>query len=317
VLIYDLAVIGAGPSGVGAVYEAVQNGVESIALFEKGDSPLTTVQQFYKDGKRVDSEWKGKKAELLGTFPFVDGTKESTIELFQSKIDSDKIDKFFGSEVEKIIRDEEKFEIVTADRKFHFAKNVIIAIGNMGKPNKPKYKIPPAVKKIVNFNSDNSVEGEKTLVVGGGNSAVEYAVSLSESRPVTLVYRGDEFLRVNHQNIKDIHRAKDSNGMHLKMATDIVELKEAENGVKVIYSRAEPEIYDRIIYAIGGTAPVDFLKKCEVPLSEKGVPIYNGETMMISPHLYIAGDVALQGGGSIAIGLNHSYLAVKDILESL
>ena len=47
------------------------------------------------------------------------------------------------------------------------AKNVVIAIGKMGKPNKPNYKIPSEIQKNINFNLDSCSKNEKILVVGG------------------------------------------------------------------------------------------------------------------------------------------------------
>jgi thioredoxin reductase (NADPH) len=54
----------------------------------------------------------------------------------------------------------------------------VVAIGSMGKPNKPDYKIPPKLKSVVNFNTDKCSTNENILVVGGGNSASEYAYAL-------------------------------------------------------------------------------------------------------------------------------------------
>ncbi len=56
----------------------------------------------------------------------------------------------------------------------------------MGKPNRPSYKIPPSIKAVVNFNLDRCGNGEKIIVIGGGDSAVEYACELSRTNDVTL-----------------------------------------------------------------------------------------------------------------------------------
>jgi len=59
------------------------------------------------------------------------------------------------------------------------------------------YKIPPSLSQRVNFNLDKCILGEKILVVGGGNSAAEYAIDLAEKHNVTLNYRRTEFSRLN------------------------------------------------------------------------------------------------------------------------
>ena len=69
------------------------------------------------------------------------------------------------------------------------------------KPNKPDYKIPPSIKAQVNFNLDYCSSNEKILVVGGGNSAAEYAYHLADqNNNVTLVYRKETFSRLNEIN---------------------------------------------------------------------------------------------------------------------
>ena len=47
------------------------------------------------------------------------------------------------------------------------------------------------------------------------------------------------------------------------MNTDIESLENEDGKVKVTFNDGFSVIYDRIIYAIGGTTPVDFLKAVE------------------------------------------------------
>ena len=71
----------------------------------------------------------------------------------------------------------------------------------MGKPNKPNYKIAPQIQKNINFNLDSCSKNEKVLVIGGGNSAAEYAYSLAlDDNIVTLAYRKESFTRLNSIN---------------------------------------------------------------------------------------------------------------------
>ena len=75
-------------------------------------------------------------------------------------------------------------------------------------------------------------------------------------------------------------------------------------------------IYDRVVYAIGGTTPVDFLRKCSIVLDESGNPIIDDNYETKVKGLYISGDIVGNRGGSIAMALNHSYRIVKHILAS-
>ena len=107
--IYDLVIIGGGPGGIGAAVEAKVLGIKHIMMIEKGDNHSQTIRKFYKDNKRVDKNYKGQEIELRGTIDFRDGTKESTLNYFDSLLDSGEIDSAFNSEVESITKEGDEF----------------------------------------------------------------------------------------------------------------------------------------------------------------------------------------------------------------
>lgn len=191
--IYDLVIVGGGPGGIASAIEGSIFKVGKILLIDKGDNHSQTIRKYYKDTKRVDRNWKGRKVDLIGNIDFIDGTKESTLEYFDLLLDNDAIDTIFNCEVEKVLKNDDIFEVVTPSGNYK-SKNVIIAIGRMGKPNQPSYKIPRSIKAYVNFNTYDCRGHEKILVIGGGDSAVEYACQLVTQNDMTLSYRGDSFL---------------------------------------------------------------------------------------------------------------------------
>lgn len=196
------------------------------------------------------------------------------------------------------------------------AKAIVIAIGKMGRPNMPNYKIPPSIKDLINFNLDKCSENEKILVVGGGNSAAEYAYELAdENNTVTLVYRKEEFSRLNPENEDILYQYNGQERLRLRMGTDIESLENENGKVKVNFDDGYYTIYDRVIYAIGGTSPVDFLKKLGIELDENGKPIYDEHYRTNVDCMYVAGDIAFNTGGSIAAALNHGYHIVNSFLR--
>lgn len=313
--VYDLIIIGGGPGGIGAAVEAKILGIEHILMIEKGDNHSQTIRKFYKDNKRVDKDYKGQIIELQGNIDFSDGTKESTLNYFDSLLDNEEINAVFNSEVESIKKVNEDFHVVTSTAGY-VAKNVIIAIGTMGKPNKPEYKIPPSLKERVNFNLDKCSQGEKILLVGGGNSAAEYAIELSKTNTVTLNYRRDTFTRLNEINEKMLYEFNGQEKLRLRLGTDIVSLENEDGLVKVSFTDGYYTIYDRVIYAIGGTTPVDFLKKCGITLDENEKPIFDENYETAVKGLYLGGDIAVRSGGSIAMALNHAHHIVTHILKN-
>ncbi len=312
--LYDLIIIGGGPGGIGTAVEARALGVEKILLLEKSDNHSDTIRKFYKDNKRVDKDWQGQLVEMEGTIPFMDGTKESTLDFFDCLIDRHYIESHFRCEVDKITKgDDGIFTVRSGCGEFH-GRYIVIAIGRMGKPNKPSYKIPPSIRKYVNFNLDRCNRGEKILVVGGGDTATEYAVELCRENDVTLNYRRRELTRPNPTNIRMIQEAFTVGRVRPLLGVDIEGLENDEGRVKVRFSDGHSETFDRVIYAIGGTTPVDFLKNAELQLDAGGEPIIRENLETSQEGIYIAGDIAFKSGGSIAIALNHGYRIVQDII---
>ena len=313
--IYDIVIIGGGPGGVGSAIEASAHNIGEILLIEKTENHSNTIRKFYKDNKRVDKDYKGQVTTLQGNVEFFDGTKETTLDYFNDLLDTEKIDSIFNTEVEKIIRNKQTdlLEIHTSKGIIQ-TKNTIIAIGKMGKPNKPDYKLPPSIKTQINFNLDKCSSNEKILIVGGGNSAAEYAYDLADlHNNITLVYRKAEFSRLNETNENILKKYAGEERLRLRMNTDIISLENEDGKVRVEFNDGYSVVYDRIIYAIGGTTPVDFLKSCGVEVNEDEEPIFDEHHETSAKDIYVAGDIAFKSGGSIAIALNHGYHIVNNI----
>ena len=305
----DLIIIGAGPAGIGCAVEAKLSNKE-VLLLEKSNNICQTLVQFYKDGKRVDKAYKGCDGTNYGHVPFEDGTKESTLETFEKALKEHKIEIEFSSEVENVKKQNENF-IVSTSKGDYECKNIIIAIGRMGKPNKPDYKLPLTLTKIINFNANSVLGNEKILIVGGGNSAAEYAVDLANSNKVSLCYRKKEFTRLNDINLKDINEAGNSGKVELKLGIDINEVEDEGGKARVKFNDGTNELYDRIIYAIGGSTPLDFLQKCGVSVDDKGVPLMDANKQSNVKGIFVAGDIATKNGASIVTGLNDAVKIIE------
>ena len=307
----DLIIIGAGPTGIGCAVEAKLKNKE-VLILEKSSNICQTLMQFYKDGKRVDKAYKGCDSTNHSHINFEDGTKESTIKTFEDALKEHNIEVEFNCEVEGVKNEGGSFFLSTAKGVFE-CKNIIVAIGRMGKPNKPDYKFPPSLVKNINFNA-NSVQGnEKILVVGGGNSAAEYAVDLANLNSVTLCYRKKEFTRLNDINLKDINEAFKCGKIEPKLGIDISELDDDNGKIKVKFNDNSSENFDRIIYAIGGSTPIDFLQKCGIKVDEKGVPLMHENKESNVKGIFVAGDIATKNGASIVTGLNDAVKIVSSL----
>ncbi|MBT8349014.1 MAG: NAD(P)-binding domain-containing protein [Sulfurovum sp.] len=313
--VYDIAIIGAGPAGIATACEAVILGVKDIILFEKSANHSETIRKYFKDNKPVDKVWKGIDVTLQGHIDFDGGTKESTLDLFEDSLEKHLINAKFHTEVSGITKKGELFEIVTNTNETYSAKNIIIAIGKMGKPNKPDYKLPKSLSKVVNFNILTCPGDEEVLVVGGGDSAVEFAYYIHENNKLTLNYRKEELTRPNPKNLNNLMEKVDEGKISLKLGVDIESVEDVDGRAKVTYADGCTTTYDRIIYGLGGSTPKEFLANTTIVLDEKGNPIVD-ENNLNAQGLYIAGDIAGHLGGSIASALNHGYIIINDILNN-
>jgi thioredoxin reductase (NADPH) len=307
---YNLAIIGAGPAGIATAVESYLQGIRNIILLEKDVSHNSTIRKYYKDNKRVDVDWKGQKVELDGRIYFVDGTKETTLDFFDQIIAHHSVELKTHVEVQSIEKKEDEsgepfFEVFMAGKSI-IAKNVVVTIGRMGKPNKPSYKIPPSIKKQVAYTLDSCVGNENVLIVGGGDSAVEYAVDLSDKNDVSICYRQETFMRANPTNQTNISSAIENKEVRAILGVNIDGLEEDNGKVKVMFNEIEPELFDRVIYAIGGTTPSAFLASSGIEEVD-GKPVHDDNYETNIKGIFVAGDITQESGGSIALGLNHGY----------
>ncbi|WP_201352739.1 NAD(P)-binding domain-containing protein [Hydrogenimonas urashimensis] len=313
---HNLVIVGAGPAGIATAVESYILGIRDILLLEKDENHNATIRKYYKDNKRVDKDWKGQKVELDGNIYFVDGTKESTLDFFDQVLDHHSVELRTHTEVQKIVKKDDHFEVIVPGGAIK-SRYVVVTIGRMGKPNKPDYKIPPSIRKRVHYTLDACGLGEKVLVVGGGDSAIEYAVDLAHKNDVTICYRRQTFRRANPTNQRDIANAIAHGEVRPYLGVDIEGLEESEDGkVRVLFTERDPETFDRVIYAIGGTTPSGFLQSSGIRV-EDGKPVHDENYMTDIPGLYVAGDITQESGGSIALGLNHGYAIAHHIMAHI
>ncbi len=310
--IYDLIIIGGGPGGIASAVEANIFKMKNVLLIEKGENHSQTIRMYYKDSKRVDRVWKKQEVELLGNVDFFDGTKESTLDHFDSILSNKLIDFQYNTEVDSVQKEGDLLKVVSSKGNF-YTKNAIVAIGKMGKPNKPPYPLPRTLKKIINHNPYECKGGEKILVIGGGDSAVEYACQLTTENDVTISHRDPSFSYPNEINIEMINRYEKEGRLKVLHASNTIGIEDENGKAKVLFEDGTNEVYDRVILAIGGTTPVGFMQKSGIEMDENQMPVYDENFQTTVPNLYIAGDIVFKHGGSIAMAINHAYTIIKQI----
>jgi NosR/NirI family nitrous oxide reductase transcriptional regulator len=191
----DLAIIGAGVSGMAAAMEAQQLGL-SIRVLESSE-PFFTLVNFPRQ-KPIYTYPSDLTPE--GSLQVRATIKEALIEELEQQTRSAGI-AAETARVKRVIRKNQFFELELEHGAPIRAKRVLVAIGHTGdfrRLHVPGEDLPKVYNRL---HDPRDFKGQKALVVGGGDSALETAVHLARAGAhVTLSYRGKTFSRPKPEN---------------------------------------------------------------------------------------------------------------------
>ncbi len=323
----DLLIIGAGPAGLAAAVEAQRGGISNLVVVEKGPSHSQMIRTYYKEGKRVDAQYAGVEAICMGILCLRDGNREGYLAMMDYVIESSRIPIRYNTEIWSLMHvpGADIFEVKTTSGAEYRAKFVIVAIGKMGRPRQPDYyrEIPAVLKNekriLFDINS-RPLDGAKVLVVGGGDSASEYAEMLSARNEVTLSYRQSSFSRLNSINERIMGGMIAEKKIRVLIPSNIVKIESEAGRPAVSFAETQypREVFDAVLYGLGGMTPVAFLQTAGVQLDSKREPVTDAAYQSSVPKLYVIGDLLGRGhgGGSIIGGFNSASRAVRHLLDN-
>jgi len=315
-----MIVIGAGPAGISMAVESIVAGTakDDILIIERSPEHSFSIKRFYPDKKLVTANYKGFEAVCTGTLCIPDLTKHETITYLDKAISEYSISVNYNETVWKIVKhdEEQKFTIYT-DKAEYETKLIAIAIGILGKPNKPEYKLPAALKDKLLFDiTSTEIKNSKVLVVGGGDSASEYCQYLvQENNEVVLSYRNSEFKRMNEINRKSLFTLAERGMVYIIYNSNVNEVIESNGKPLVKFSEKDlPDIeFDYVVYALGGTTPANFLKMIGIEFNGDNPVITDGHETNVAG-LYLVGDLSAGiKGGSIIWAFNSTNTAIRHI----
>ena len=260
--VVDIAIIGAGVSGVSAAMEAEKAGL-SYVLIETSEA-FSTVKNFPKK-KHIFTY--PTEMTPSGGIQYGDRSdvKETLLDEMREQVEEAGV-KVTDGRVEKIDKKGGVFVMNNANSKDDEpwqALRVIVAIGRSG--NYRKLGVPGEdMDKVMNrLHDPQDFCSKNVLIVGGGDSAVEAAMAISEcGGEVTVSYRGEEFNRPKPENQKRLMKAVDEGKVNLELNTNIKEIKDDE--VTWVEGKDGPEKTiknDAVFSLIGREAPLDFFRR--------------------------------------------------------
>lgn len=320
-MILDIIIIGAGPAGISLAAEAIHRGLppERLLILEKEAEHSFSIRKFYPETKLVTANYKNEPAACRGVMCITDQSKTSTISYLDQAIRDNSISVHYHESVHKIIkhpRKDKHFAVLT-DRSCYQARVVAIAVGILGRPNRPDYPLPGSLSGRALFDVTSAdIKNSDVLVVGGGDSASEYCQYLeSLGNRVTLSYRRADFERMNDLN-QQIILSLEKEGRVKILRSSVIEKVSDDIGRPMVHYKQPGEAantYDYIIYALGGTTPANFLKSIGIEY-EGGRPSLRENYETNIPGLFLLGDLASKAsGGSIISAFNSAHDAMKRI----
>jgi len=261
----DAVIVGAGPSGLSAALAAKAAGIRYITL----DQEVTlggTVAHFPR-GKLVMTQ--PATLPLVGKVKLTETSKEHLLAFWDDVLQRHPLNMALGEQVQHIERSGSGFRVITGNRQYQ-CHQVLLAIGRRGTPRKLNVPGEDASKVVYRLIDPEQYRGQAVLVVGGGDSALEAAISIADEQDtqVTLAYRGDSFSRAkakNRERVQALVQAKKIDVfLNSSPATieDKVVILQTPEGVKVIAN-------DSVIICAGGELPTGFLKKIGINVETK------------------------------------------------
>ena len=257
--VLDILIVGAGPAGVAAGI-ALQQTQARFKLLEK-DEPFATIAMF-PASKLIFSEPQSL-ASPAG-FWFEDASTEELLKRWGEILKEKDLPIQNHCSVDGLSKSGDHYEVRCEDGSVHKAARVLLATGRRGTPRSLNVPGEDSEKVLYNLRDPKLHAGEKVLVVGGGDSAVETACDVADAGgQVTLSYRSPDFSRPKAKNKKRIQAYAKDGKVKLELGTQVQAV--SPETVTLKDGRELPN--DRVFVQIGAKLPTPFLEKLGLRMS--------------------------------------------------
>lgn len=280
----DLAIVGAGPAGLACSLEAKSRNLRFVTLEQ---AELGGAVSKYPRRKLVMTQ--PVELPLVGTLRRASWEKEDLVRLWRDVASRHALPIRTGVEFLGLERANDGIFVIETSAGRLAARHVCLALGRRGSPQKlgvPGEDLPKVAYGLIDA---QSYTGRRILVVGGGDSAAEAALALSEQtgNQVYLSYRRRTFFRLRSRNMARLREAVAAGRVRLLLETEVTRIEEgvvhltARDGKRYLLEN------DDVFVMAGATTPFPLLEKAGVsfdpadrpaaaPLVEQGTGLARG-----------------------------------------
>ena len=273
--VYDVLIAGAGAAGLNAALQCRERGLSCVVI-EKGRI-ANTIENF-PEGKWIYAEPDDRPAK--GKLWLDGATKEDLIARWREIVRDNDLAVHTEEALAGVRKDDGLFHVTTRDgdtgmERAYKARRVVIAIGQRGSPRRLKAPGEDQERVYHRLYSPRQYADEDILVVGGGNSAIEAALVLSERNRVTLSYRANRFSRVFKDNQRKVDVAIKEGRIKVLWNSTVERFGDGET----VFNVAEPgtsgeaeqvtQRFDHAFVLIGAELPAKFLNSIGIRLENE------------------------------------------------
>jgi thioredoxin reductase len=261
----DLVIVGAGPAGIAATLGARAKKLKSATIEQ--DSLGGTVAHF---PRRKLVMTQPAELPIVGKMKFKEVSKETLIDFWAEVEKKVGLKIRYGERVDAIEPlPGGGFRVKTTANQYN-TRTVLLSIGRRGTPRTlrvPGEELPKVVYRLIDPEQYRNMH---VLVVGGGDSALEAATSISDEpgTTVTLSYRSAAFNRAKQKNRERAETAAKNGRLTILFNSNVVSI--SEDSVTIAIDDREVELpNDGIIVSAGGILPTAFLQKAGIKVVTK------------------------------------------------
>lgn len=262
---FDVLIVGSGPAGISAGLSAIEHKLR-YKIVEQEDSLGGSVYHYPRQKIAMTAP---VELALIGKVKFTEVQKEKLLAFWLDVVQKTGLKISFSERMESIEKVGNAF-VVRTNLSSYTARTVLLSMGRRGTPRKldvPGEELP---KVLYRLSDPAQFQGQSVLVVGGGDSALEAAIALSE-QPGTVVilsYRSAAFSRVKQKNRMLLEQQQKAGRIEVKLNSSVKKILEHEVEINCEGS-SKWHRNDAIIVCAGGLLPTPLLQKIGIRFDTK------------------------------------------------